>query len=67
MSFKSKLYNIMESLSNHKHTPNELYVKCVKERLNKSLLAYDKEVEDSISYLKNRNTETIYRRMTKKL
>jgi hypothetical protein len=57
----------MESLSNHKHTPNELYVKCVKERLNKSLLVYDKEIEDSISYLKNRNTETVYRRMTKKL
>ena len=57
----------MESLSNHKHTPNELYAKCVKERLNKSLLVYDKEIEDSISYLKNRNTETVYRRMTKKL
>lgn len=65
--FIDKLYEIMNDLNSCKSSPEELYVECVKTRLEDNLLNYCKELDDSISYLSHRRNSSVLKRISNKL
>lgn len=57
----------MHDINKHKKSSQELYIDCVKNRLNTTLLNYCEELENSVNYLSKRNTKNLVKRINNKL
>lgn len=59
------LSQIQKELSEHHHTPEELFESCVKERLLNATRMYDKEISEATNYLNARQCFNMMKRLTK--
>ena len=61
------LYSILNSIEidihNRTETPEEFFAKCVSERLQKGLEAYEEYIDKSVKYLSRIKEETLVRRI----
>lgn len=60
---KQWCYAQLELLKDYKHSKEELELKTVQDRLNKSFQTYEKELADSREYLARRNEINLTRKM----
>lgn len=65
MSFKSKLYYILEDIQTHKHTRNDAMELNIKERLDKALQQYIKSTNISLEYLEARDSINVLKKMNR--
>lgn len=65
MSFKHKLYYILEDINNHKLDRDSVYSIRVQERLNKCLEAYIYNTNVSVEYLKARDSLNVLRNLNR--
>lgn len=63
--FCSLLKEVQKDLLLHDKAPDELMFESVRTRLNSALKNYMFDISNSTDYLSNRNSETIFRRITK--
>lgn len=63
--FCNLLKEIQKDLLLHHKAPDELMFESVRTRLNSALKNYMFDISNSTDYLSNRNSETIFRRITK--
>lgn len=64
-NFLVLLRDIQNDLNSHKRTSDEVMYNSIQDRLNSALRNYTSDISDSTDYLCNRNSETIFRRITK--
>ena len=62
---KQKLFNILYDLSQHHRNPADLMQVFVSERLSKSFDQYNKELQQSLSFLTSKHEKSILKRMRK--
>lgn len=59
-----KILNSIESdIQSRTETPEEFFAKCVSDRLQKGLEAYDDYIDQSVKYLSRIKQETLVRRI----
>lgn len=63
MNFKDKLICIKKELQYYKDVPSILMERCIRNRLDKSLIAFDYEIEQELKYLKTIKDTTLIRRL----
>ena len=65
MSLKSKLYYILADIQNHKHTRNDAFELCVRERLDKALEQYIRNTNISVDYLNKRDSINVLKKLNR--
>lgn len=65
MSFKSKLYYILENIQNYKHTKGDALELNIQQRLDKALQQYIKSTNVSVEYLSARNSVNVLKRLNR--
>lgn len=63
MTFKAKLYNILEDLNKHKRSKNDMMQDCINSRLNNNFNNYKKELENSLHYINIQNELSVMKKM----
>lgn len=66
MMFKSKLYNIINDLNNHKRSKSALLSESIEERLNFALESYDKDIAESYDYLIRRDSLRVMKKINQR-
>lgn len=61
MSFKNKLYNIKDSLTNE--SKQDVYKRCVQFKMNRNMNTYNKNIENICHYLLSRSTIKVLKTM----
>lgn len=57
------LYIIYNELQKHKRTRSEVLINSITNRLNKSNMSYEQDMEQVIKYLKSKKQTTIIKRL----
>lgn len=57
------LYIIYKELQKHKKTRSEVLINSITNRLNKSNMSYEQDMEQVIKYLKSKKQTTIIKRL----
>ena len=65
MSFKDKLYNILDELQKYKGSPNSLMAKCVEQRLNTALEVYIDSIDKSCQYLMHKDDVKVLKKLNR--
>lgn len=65
MSFEQTLVAIKEDIDKHKNNSDELFVRLIQQRLDKALEAYQYSIINSLNYLRDRESLSLLRRMSK--
>ena len=65
MSFKSKLYYILEDIQNYKHTRSDAQELNVQNRLDKALEQYVKQTSISVEYLSTKNEINVLKKLNR--
>lgn len=60
---KQLLYRMLEDIQSYKHNREYLMQLYVEERLQKSFNQYDKDLQQSISYLTHKHEKSLLKRM----
>lgn len=63
MILESRLQQILKDLNKHKRNRNDLTIYYINNRLNKSLITYSKELEDSSHALENNDNVFLLKRL----
>lgn len=63
--FIDNLLKIKEDLNNHKRTKSEVMTECISKRLQLANINYMEDLDRSISYLLNRQTIRIVKKLNK--
>lgn len=63
MTFKAKLYNILEDLNKHKRSKNDIMQDCISSRLNNNFNNYKKELENSLHYINIQNELSVMKKI----
>lgn len=57
------LYIVYKELQKHKRTRSEVLINSITNRLNKSNMSYEQDMEQVIKYLKSKKQTTIIKRL----
>lgn len=60
-----KLYDILKELELHKRDKNLVMMHCVKNRLHQSLISMEHDTEQSITYLYNRESLNMLKKLSR--
>lgn len=63
MILESRLQQILKDLNKHKRNRSDLTIYYINNRLNKSLITYSKELEDSSHVLENNDNVFLLKRL----
>lgn len=66
MTFKSKLYNILNDINKYKGLRTQLMQMSIQERLDKSFNNYTKSLDDSYEYLSYRSSLRVMKKLNRK-
>lgn len=66
MKFKSRLYNILKDLNQHKRDRSTLMQESVEKRLNDALTNYNKDIAQSYNYLYRRDSLSVMRKLNRR-
>lgn len=65
--FKNILLEIQEELNNHKRSRDDMFIDCVKERLNKSIQNYNEDLQKTLGFLSRQNELNVMNKANKKV
>ena len=65
MQPSDKLYQILEDISNHKHSRQELLLSQIQQRLDDSLKAYQHSIDDSYNYLSTKDELNVMKKLNR--
>ena len=65
MSFKSKLYYILEDISKHKATKSDAFELHIQKRLDKALAQYIEDTNKSVEFLSNRDSINVLKKLNR--
>ena len=65
MQITDKLYQVLEDLSKHKHSSNELLSLQVQERLDRALDSYIHTLEQSYDYLSKKDELSVLKKLNR--
>lgn len=66
MSFKSKLYNILTDLEEHRRNRDVVIQESIEGRLQKTLDNYNKTIIDSYNYLSQRESFNVMKKLNRR-
>ena len=65
MQPSDKLYQILEDISNHKHSRQELLLLQIQQRLDDALKAYQRSIDDSYNYLSKKDELNVMKKLNR--